>query len=66
MRNTAQSLTIQPADQCCSIFVDGNKTADGVKMLEVTRDKQIVWSYHNPDVTWVHTLQVLSTNGEPE
>ena len=47
-------------------LVDGNKTADGVKMLEVTRDKQIVWSYHNPSVTWVHTLQVLSTNGEPE
>ena len=66
MRTTAQSLAIQPADQRVARSVDGNKTADGVKMLEVTRDKQIVWSYHNPDVTWVHTLQVLSTNGEPE
>ena len=39
---------------------------DGIKMLEITREKEVVWTYQNPDVSWVHSLQVLSTNGEPE
>ena len=43
-----------------------NKSLDGIKMLEITREKAIVWTYQNPDVTWVHSLQVLSTNGQPE
>ncbi|MGI9550865.1 MAG: hypothetical protein ACR2MT_06690 [Aurantibacter sp.] len=35
---------------------------DGIKLLEVDRDKNMVWSYsgHN-----VHHFQVLTTNGEP-
>ncbi|MEM7375345.1 MAG: hypothetical protein AAF587_42510 [Bacteroidota bacterium] len=44
----------------------GNQTEDGVKMMEITRDKQIVWTYQNPDVRYVHTLQVLSSNGVAE
>eukprot|EP01043_Picozoa_sp_COSAG02_P058760 COSAG02_NODE_7366_length_3045_cov_63.590971_2_plen_341_part_00 len=46
----------------------GNKQKDGtgMKMVEITREKEIVWTYHNPDITWVHTCQVLSTNGQPE
>ena len=35
-------------------------------MLEITREKEVVWTYQNPGVSWVHSLQVLSTNGEPE
>ena len=26
----------------------GNKTVDGAKMLEISPEKKIVWSYHNP------------------
>lgn len=44
----------------------GNQTTDGFKMIEVNRDKQIVWTYQNPDVKYVHNLQVLSTNGIEE
>ena len=44
----------------------GNQAKDGLKMMEITRDKKIVWTYQNPDVKYVHTLQVLSTNGVPE
>ena len=49
-----------------SVAADRNKSADGIKMLEITREKEVVWTYQNPDVSWVHSLQVLSTNGEPE
>ena len=44
----------------------GNQTADGLKMMEITRDKKVVWTYQNSEVRFVHNLQVLSTNGEPE
>ncbi len=41
----------------------GNQAEDGLKMIEVNRDKQIVWTYQNPAVKYVHNLQVLTTNG---
>ncbi|MEZ4772123.1 MAG: hypothetical protein R3D00_03000 [Bacteroidia bacterium] len=44
----------------------GNQTADGLKMMEITRDKKIVWTYQNPEAKYIHTLQVLSTNGQAE
>lgn len=44
----------------------GNQAADGLKMIEITRDKKIVWSYQNPDTKFVHNVQVLTTNGVVE
>ena len=44
----------------------GNQAKDGLKMMEITRDKKVVWTYQNPEVTYVHNVQVLSTNGEAE
>ncbi len=44
----------------------GNQTDDGLKMIEINRDKEIVWSYQNPQARFVHNLQVLSTNGQTE
>ena len=44
----------------------GNQSEDGLKMIEINREKQIVWSYQNPTVKYVHNLQVLTTNGIPE
>lgn len=35
----------------------------GIKAFEITRDKQIVWTYEGPHR--VHHLQVLTTNGKP-
>ncbi|MFT7543030.1 MAG: hypothetical protein ACI9K5_004013, partial [Gammaproteobacteria bacterium] len=44
----------------------GNQGSDDIKMFEITRDKQVVWSYYAPSVRSIHTLQILSTNGIPE
>jgi len=44
----------------------GNQDEDGLKMIEITRNKEIVWTYQNPETKFVHTLQVLSTNGMAE
>ncbi len=44
----------------------GNQTPEGLKMLEVTRTKKVVWTYQNPQIKYVHTLQVLTTNGQTE
>jgi len=35
----------------------------GVKLLEVDRDKNVVWTYEGPHR--VHHFQILTTNGEP-
>ena len=34
----------------------------GIKLLEVTPDKEIVWTYGNYKI---HHLQILTTNGKP-
>lgn len=44
----------------------GNQDAEGLKMIEITREKKIVWSYQNSAITFVHNLQVLTTNGVGE
>ncbi len=44
----------------------GNQTPDGLKMMEITRDKKVVWTYQNPDARFVHNVHVLSTNGQAE
>lgn len=44
----------------------GNQTPDGLKMMEITRDKKVVWTYQNPDARFVHNVHVLSTNGVAE
>ncbi len=35
----------------------------GIKILEVTREKRIVWTYEGPHRA--HTFQILTTNGKP-
>ncbi|MDW3649820.1 MAG: hypothetical protein R8P61_22300 [Bacteroidia bacterium] len=44
----------------------GNQAEDGLKMMEITPDKEVIWTYQNPDVKYVHNFQVLSTNGVRE
>ena len=36
-----------------------------VKLLEVTRDKQVVWTYVEPKAGGVHEFQILNTDGLP-
>jgi len=36
-----------------------------VKLLEVTRDKKVVWTYEQPKKGGIHEFQILDTNGKP-
>lgn len=36
-----------------------------VKLLEVTRDKKVVWTLERPQKGGIHEFQILDTNGEP-
>ena len=38
---------------------------DAAKLFEVTREKQVVWEYLNPELTGIHEVHVLTTNGTP-
>ncbi|MFN9720529.1 MAG: hypothetical protein ACK58L_17660 [Planctomycetota bacterium] len=38
----------------------------GISMVEVTRDKKIVWTSDHPLAAGVHHFQILTTNGQPE
>ena len=44
----------------------GASKADEVKLLEVTPEKKLVWTYKNGLGHGVHEFQILSTNGKPE
>lgn len=43
----------------------GQKDAAKPKLLEITRDKRVVWEYFNPRVK-AHEVHVITTNGKPE
>jgi hypothetical protein len=36
-----------------------------VKLTEVTRAKQVVWTHRDPTTPGIHHFQILDTNGEP-
>jgi hypothetical protein len=44
----------------------GAGKADEVKMLEVTPQKKLVWTYRSGLAHGVHEFQILTTNGKPE
>jgi len=39
--------------------------ADRTKLLEVTRDKRVVWTFSEPEGPGIHEVQVLGANGVP-
>ncbi len=43
----------------------GQKAPDKAKVFEITRDKEVVWEYLNPELRGIHEIHVLTTNGEP-
>jgi len=43
----------------------GNNKPGGVKMLEVTPDKKVVWTYRDDKKHGIHEFQILDTNGTP-
>jgi hypothetical protein len=43
----------------------GQRKPEMPKVFEITREKQVVWEYIHPELTGVHEIHVLTTNGEP-
>ncbi len=46
--------------------VGSHAASSGVSMIELTRDKAIVWKTEHPFCAGVHHFQVLTTNGQKE
>ncbi len=46
--------------------VGSHAAGTGVSMVEVNRDRQIVWNSDHPAAAYVHHFQILTTNGKPE
>ena len=44
----------------------GASKADEVKMLEVTPEKRVVWTYRSNLAHGVHEFQILTTSGKAE
>jgi len=45
----------------CSYAIGANRT----KLVEVTRDKKVVWTFTDEGKPGIHEVQVLETNGKP-
>ena len=46
--------------------VGSHAASQGISMVEVTPEKQIVWRSDHPLAAGVHHFQILTTNGKPE
>ena len=46
--------------------VGSHAANQGISMVEVTPEKQIVWTSEHPLAAGVHHFQILTTNGKPE
>ena len=42
----------------------GQRKPNMAKVFEINRDKEVVWEYINPNLTGIHEIHVLTTNGE--
>jgi hypothetical protein len=47
-----------------TVITSHHATANQVKLLEVTRDKKLVWSYTDSRNSGIHHFQILDTNGK--
>ena len=48
-----------------TVITSYNAGEQAVKLLEVTRDKQLVWTYERAKNGGIHEFQILDTNGVP-
>ena len=71
---TNDDLPGKPINDACGVqrLPNGNTvitshhaTAEQVKLIEVTRDKKIVWTYTDDRKAGIHHFQILDTNGKP-
>jgi hypothetical protein len=74
-RVTNDDLPGMPINDACGVqrLANGNtvitshhNTAGQVKLLEVSRDKKVVWTYTDDRKGGIHHFQILDANGKPE
>ena len=74
-RVTNDDLTGKPIDDACGVqrLENGNTvicshhaTAGKVKLLEVSREKKVVWTYTDDRRTGIHHFQILDSLGKPQ
>jgi hypothetical protein len=46
--------------------IGSHGAVQGISMVEVTAERQIVWTSDHPLAAGVHSFQILTTNGQPE
>ena len=49
-----------------TVITSHHAAAGEVKLLEVTRAKQVVWTYTNDRKAGIHHFQILDAAGKPE
>ena len=69
-----EDLAVKPFDDACGAqrLPNGNTVITAyhakpgqTKLFEITREKQIVWTYTDPRGPGIHTFQIIDTNGKP-
>jgi hypothetical protein len=72
---TNDDLPNKPINDACGVqrLANGNTvitshhaTANQVKLLEVTREKKVVWTYTDDRKPGIHHFQILDAKGKPE
>lgn len=70
---TNDDLDGNPLDDCCgaqrlpngnTVVTSYHAKAGAIKLTEVNRAKEVVWSYRDEQPSGIHHFQVLTTNGE--
>jgi len=46
-------------------YAGGRKDPHAPKLIEVNRDKKVIWTYSDGQSVGIHHFQILDTNGEP-
>jgi outer membrane protein assembly factor BamB len=71
---TNEELENHPFNDCCGVqkLSNGNTvitahhaTGNEVKLVEITREKKIVWEHRDATKPGIHHFQILDTNGKP-
>ena len=74
-RVTNDDLPGKPINDACGVQRLGNgntvitshhATAGQVKLLEITRDKKVVWTYTDDRKAGIHHFEILDSKGKPE
>jgi hypothetical protein len=61
----ADACGVQRLENGNTVFTSYRATAGKAKLVEVTREKKIVWTYTDDRKPGIHTFQVLDAEGKP-